>query len=120
MGKDRGNPGSDGRRSRQPIRVPQRFVVRSCYPQAMQEDRELAGDCGGGALLRGLAAASSEVQPVAPQVTVGAERTQQPLRTLQQEASQPGVACLADVQLRIAVTGRATAWAQADPGTDSS
>ena len=51
----------------------------------MQQHRELPGDRDQRALLGALAAARGECEAEAPQVTVGAERTQYVLRALHQE-----------------------------------
>lgn len=66
------------------------FVRFFAHPQVMQQHGELS--CGGDdrSLLSALSAAFGQLQTPASQITVGAERSQDMLRSLHQQRSQIG------------------------------
>src|SRR5262245_16966988 len=84
----------------------------------MQEHRKLACYRDGGAFLGGLAATCGELQAVATQIAVRTEAAQDPVCSLDQQASQAWIASLADAQLWVAVAGSVATRTQAEPRTD--
>ena len=85
--------------------VVQRFVHFSAHPQVMQQHRQLSRGRHDGSLLSVSPATLGQLQAPAPEITVHTERSQNVLRSLHQQRPQIRIAFLADVHLRLALTG---------------
>ena len=79
----------------------ERVIDLAVLPEVVQEDGQLSSDGDDGAFLGRLAAAFSELQPPAAQVTVGPEGPKDVLGALDQEPAEIAIAGLGDVELRI-------------------
>src|SRR6266566_7393934 len=71
----------------------------------MQQHRQLSGRGNDGSLLPALPTTLGQLQPPASQITVHTKRSQNVLCPLHQQRAQIGIAFLADVHLRLALSG---------------
>ena len=78
----------------------------------MQQDSQLSCRGDDGSLLPVFSTPLGQFQPPAAQIAVGAEWSQDVLRPLHQQRSQVRVALLADVHLRLALSGVPSPWLQ--------
>jgi hypothetical protein len=83
----------------------QRFVRFSAHPQVMQQYRQLSCRGDDRPFLAALSAALGQLQSPAPQIAVHAKRSQNVLRSLHQQRAQIRIAFLADVHLRLTLSG---------------
>src|SRR5215467_6723308 len=84
--------------------VVQGLVHFSAHPQVMQQHRQLSGCGHEGSLLAVPATALRQLQAPAPEIAVDPEGSQDVLCPLHQQRAQIGIAFLADMQLRIALS----------------
>jgi len=88
-----------------PMGVVERIVDLCAYPQAVQEHRELPGHGHRRPLLCVLAAPGGYLLPMASQVRIGAEGTQDVVGAAYQELPQHLVALLGDAFLGVPLSG---------------